>query len=93
MQNSGLGYSLNVLTSFNLVYDVPVLLVVSWRGHDENDAVEHDVIGRELLNLLDLLELPHTLLDPGDPAASVAEAVEQMESGGRCSVLVVREAL
>ncbi|WP_225987419.1 thiamine pyrophosphate-binding protein [Streptomyces spectabilis] len=47
MQNSGLGYCLNVLTSFTLIYDVHLPLVVSWRGHDGNDAVEHDVIGRQ----------------------------------------------
>lgn len=93
MQNSGLGYCLNVLTSFNLIYDVPVLLVVSWRGHDGNDAVEHDVIGRELLNLLALFELPHTVLDHGDPAASVATAVRRMEETQRCSVLIVREGI
>ena len=61
MQNSGLGYCLNVLTSFNLIYRVPVLLIVSWRGHDDTDAVEHDVIGRQLLPLLELFGLPHEL--------------------------------
>ncbi|BAJ28096.1 MULTISPECIES: thiamine pyrophosphate-binding protein [Kitasatospora] len=93
MQNSGLGYSLNVLTSFNLIYDVPVLLVVSWRGHDGNDAVEHDVIGAELLNLLDLFALPHTVLDHADVAGSVTAVLAQMEQHGRCSVLVVREGI
>ncbi|MFJ4678981.1 MULTISPECIES: hypothetical protein [unclassified Kitasatospora] len=93
MQNSGLGYCLNVLTSFNLIYDVPVLLVVSWRGHDGNDAVEHDVIGAELLALLDLFKLPHTLLDPADPAGSVARVIDQMKREQRCGVLVVREGI
>ena len=93
MQNSGLGYCLNVLTSFNLIYDVPVLLVVSWRGHDGNDAVEHDVIGRELLNLLDLFQLPHTILDHADPAGSVATVVRRMEDTQRCGVLIVREGI
>lgn len=93
MQNSGLGYSLNVLTSFNLIYDVPILLVVSWRGRDGNDAVEHDVIGRELLDLLDLFDLPHTLLDRSEPAASVAAAVGLMEERQRPVALVVGEAI
>ncbi|WP_257141817.1 thiamine pyrophosphate-dependent enzyme [Streptomyces sp. sk226] len=39
MQNSGLGYSLNVLTSLNLIYDLHVPLIVSRRGHDGNDAL------------------------------------------------------
>ncbi|MDN3260531.1 thiamine pyrophosphate-binding protein [Streptomyces sp. CSDS2] len=93
MQNSGLGYCLNVLTSFNLIYDVPVLLVVSWRGHDGNDAVEHDVIGAELLRLLQLFGLPHTLLDPADPAGSVSFILDQMDEKQRCGVLIVREGI
>ncbi|MEU2246325.1 hypothetical protein [Streptomyces sp. NPDC019224] len=93
MQNSGLGYCLNVLTSFNLIYDVPVLLVVSWRGHDGNDAVEHDVIGAELLRLLDLFALPHTVLDPADAAGSVSHVLEQMDKEQRCGVLIVREGI
>ncbi|MFF8383038.1 thiamine pyrophosphate-binding protein [Streptomyces kanasensis] len=93
MQNSGLGYSLNVITSFNLIYDVPVLLIVSWRGHDGNDAVEHDVIGAELLRLLELFRLPYTVLDHADPAASVATVIDLMDKEQRCGVLVVREGI
>ncbi|MFJ6752108.1 hypothetical protein ACIQNI_28580 [Streptomyces sp. NPDC091266] len=91
MQNSGLGYSLNVLTSFNLIYDVHLPLVVSWRGHDGNDAVEHDVIGRELPRLLEVFGLPWTVLDPQDPHRSVRECLEQYDGGRRTAVLVVRE--
>ncbi|WP_228984181.1 thiamine pyrophosphate-binding protein [Streptomyces sp. DH12] len=93
MQNSGLGYSLNVITSFNLIYDVPVLLVVSWRGHDGNDAVEHDVIGAELLRLLELFRLPYTVLDHADPAGSVATVLDLMDKEQRCGVLIVREGI
>ena len=93
MQNSGLGYCLNVLTSFNLIYDIPVLLIVSWRGHDGNDAVEHDVIGAELLRLLDLFRLPHTVLAPADPAGSLSRVIDQMDKEQRCGVLIVREGI
>ena len=91
MQNSGLGYCLNVLTSFNLIYQVPVLLIVSWRGYDDTDAVEHDVIGRQLVPLLELFELPWLVLDPGDPAGSVHTAVELMDQARRCTALLITE--
>ncbi|MEV7468327.1 hypothetical protein AB0O20_17760 [Streptomyces kronopolitis] len=91
MQNSGLGYSLNVLTSFNLIHDIHLPLVVSRRGHDGNDAVEHDVIGRELPELLDVFGLPWTVLDPQDPRRAVRKCLEQYDGGRRSSVLVVRE--
>ncbi len=91
LQNSGLGYCLNVLTSFNLIYQVPVLLIVSWRGHDDTDAVEHDVIGRQLVSLLELFELPQLVLDPAEPAASVHAAIDRMDQAQRCAALLVTE--
>jgi len=91
MQNSGLGYSLNVLTSLNLIYDVHVPLVVSWRGHDGNDAVEHDIIGRELTNLLDVFDLRWTLFDPADSYASVERCLAKGEGGRFTPVLIVKQ--
>ncbi|MFE1781513.1 thiamine pyrophosphate-binding protein [Streptomyces sp. NPDC059506] len=93
MQNSGLGYSLNVLTSLNLIYDLHVPLIVSWRGHDGNDAVEHDIIGRELLNLLDVFGLRHTVFDPNEPHASVERCLAAAEDGRATPVLIVKEGI
>ncbi|MEU5448442.1 MULTISPECIES: thiamine pyrophosphate-binding protein [Streptomyces] len=93
MQNSGLGYSLNVLTSLNLIYDLHVPLIVSWRGHDGNDAVEHDIIGRELLNLLDVFGLRHTVFDATDPYASVERCLAASEDGLSTPVLIVKEGI
>lgn len=93
MQNSGLGYCLNVLTSFNLIYDVTLPMVVSWRGYLGLDAVEHDVIGRELLDLLDVFGLPHVLLEPDRPRRSVERLLDAMAVANRPAVLVVREGL
>jgi phosphonopyruvate decarboxylase len=93
MQNSGLGYSLNVLTSFNLIYDVHLPIVVSWRGHDGNDAVEHDVIGRELTRLLDVFGIPWTVLDNEHPESSAEAFLKQYDSGRSTAVLIVREGI
>ncbi len=51
MQNSGLGYSLNVLTSLNLIYKIPVLCLVTYRGLGP-DAPEHLVMGRSCERLV-----------------------------------------
>ncbi|MGQ4516191.1 thiamine pyrophosphate-binding protein [Streptomyces sp. DW26H14] len=93
MQNSGLGYSLNVLTSLNLIYDLHVPLIVSWRGHDGNDAVEHDVIGRELTNLLDVFGLRHTVFEPEKPYTSVDRCLAKAEDGRFTPVLIVKEGI
>lgn len=51
MQNSGLGYSLNALTSLNLIYNIPALCLVAYRGLGP-DAPEHLVMGKSCENLL-----------------------------------------
>ncbi|RMH38284.1 MAG: sulfopyruvate decarboxylase subunit alpha [Nitrospirae bacterium] len=62
MQNSGLGNSLNVLASLNLIYRIPCLLIISWRGFQGKDAPEHLVIGQTLPQLLETLKIPYRTL-------------------------------
>lgn len=63
MQNSGLGVSVNALVSLNQIYDMPALLVVSWRGQDGRDAPEHRVMGAVMEDFLRLLRIPFAVLD------------------------------
>lgn len=69
MQNSGLGVSLNALGSLHILYRIPCLLLVTWRGFEGRDAPEHLVMGAVLPRLLDLFEIPHRA--PGSEAALV----------------------
>ena len=62
MQNSGLGVSMNALVSLNQVYDIPALLVVSWRGHGGEDAPEHLIMGGLMEEFMRLLRVPFALL-------------------------------
>ena len=64
MQNSGLGNAINVLASLNLIYQIPCLLLISWRGFQGKDAPEHLVIGQTMTQLLDTLQIPHRTLSP-----------------------------
>ena len=58
MQNSGLGVSLNALGSLHILYELPVLLVITWRGYGEGRArAPRD--GRCPAPLLDLFAIPH----------------------------------
>lgn len=51
MQNSGLGYCLNALTSLNLIYRIPALLLITYRGFGP-DAPEHLVMGKACEGIL-----------------------------------------
>ena len=62
MQNSGLGNALNILESLNLIYQIPCVLLVSWRGFEGKDAPEHLVMGQTMTQLLDTVKIPHRTL-------------------------------
>ncbi|MHC4267398.1 MAG: thiamine pyrophosphate-binding protein [Planctomycetota bacterium] len=64
MQNSGLGQCLNALTSLNLIYKLPCLLIVTWRGFEGKDAPEHLVMGKTCKKLLDTVGIPHFTFNP-----------------------------
>jgi phosphonopyruvate decarboxylase len=72
MQNSGLGVSINALVSLNQIYDIPVLIVVSWRGEGGEDAPEHLVMGDVMDPLLDLLRIPWRRLNLSTLAEDIA---------------------
>jgi len=63
IQNSGFGNIINCLTSFNLIHEIPVLIVISWRGYLGKDAPEHIVMGHRTLGLLKELLIPYETLE------------------------------
>jgi phosphonopyruvate decarboxylase len=80
MQNSGLGTSLNALASLSLMYGLPVLLVVTWRGFGGKDAPEHILTGEISPKLLDLLGVPYRVLAADSLDADLAWAAAEMDT-------------
>ncbi len=78
MQNSGLGVSVNALASLSTMYDLPCLLVISWRGEGGNDAPEHIMMGEIMLPILDLMKIPHRVLTRKPMGPQVAWAKEAL---------------
>jgi phosphonopyruvate decarboxylase len=79
MQNSGLGTSANALVSLSLLYRLPVVLLVTWRGFEGKDAPEHIVMGEITRPFLDMFGVPHRVLARGSEAADVAWARAEAE--------------
>jgi phosphonopyruvate decarboxylase len=95
MQNSGLGNTINPLTSLAdpEVYKVPMLLVIGWRGEPGvKDEPQHVKQGRVTLRQLDLLEIPHWVLDVNcDVNAILDAAFASMRERNAPVALVVRK--
>ena len=81
MQNSGLGYCLNAFTSLNLIYKIPVLVIMSWRGEDSSDAPEHIIMGEINQNLLNTCGMEYSVISSDNYKASLNTAIQQMEKG------------
>lgn len=76
MQNSGLGNAINPLTSIadKEVYQIPILLVIGWRGEPGvKDEPQHVKQGRITLEQLDLLEIPYKIVDANSDSRLIAE--------------------
>src|SRR5215207_8670275 len=93
MQNSGLGVSINALASLSLLYELPVLLVISWRGEGGRDAPEHLLMGQVTDRLLDTIGVSHDLLDPARLDEQVAAAAARLDQTRRPVALIVRKGI
>jgi sulfopyruvate decarboxylase subunit alpha len=69
MQNSGLGVCLNALASLSLIYHLPCLLLITWRGYQGKDAPEHMIMGDISPRLLETVGIPYRVLE--------AEAIQE----------------
>jgi phosphonopyruvate decarboxylase len=64
MQNDGFGNAINPLTSLQKIYNLPTLLIISWRGKPgENDAPQHLWSGKTLIDLMNLYEINYIVLE------------------------------
>ncbi len=88
MQNSGLGYCLEVLASLHLIYRIPLPLLVSDRGAP-SDFEEHRVLGQRARRLLDLFGVPWREASAERCDADARWLVEVSEAGGTPAVLLV----
>ena len=59
-QNSGLGNTVNPLTSLNHPFRIPTLLIVTWRGQPGlKDEPQHELMGGAMGSLLDAIAVGH----------------------------------
>src|SRR5688572_26507685 len=96
MQNSGLGNTVNPLTSLAdpAVYGVPMLLMVGWRGSPgEKDEPQHARMGLVTRETLSAIGVAHTVLptDLKEAEAAIAAAVADAKSREAPHALVVKK--
>lgn len=70
LQSSGLGNSLNALTSLLLPYQIPVLMVVSMRGDVSEWNAAQVPMGRAVRAIFDAIGIPHSTVESSDAAGA-----------------------
>ena len=62
IQNSGLGNTINPLTSLNYPFRIPILLISTWRGDPKtNDEPQHKLIGKKTRKILELIKVKNDI--------------------------------
>ena len=62
IQNSGLGNTINPLTSLNYPFRIPILLISTWRGDPKtNDEAQHKLIGETTRKILELIKVKNDI--------------------------------
>lgn len=93
MQNSGLGVSMNALVSLNDIYELPCLIVVSWRGEGGKDAPEHIVMGDIMQRYFDLIGVPWRVLGEETLDEDIQALTKTMNETKKPVALIVRKGL
>lgn len=75
LQSSGLGNSLNALTSLVLPYQIPMLILISMRGGADEWNTAQMPMGRALVPILDAMGVPHSTVESPETAAATVERV------------------
>jgi sulfopyruvate decarboxylase subunit alpha len=83
LQSSGLGNSLNALTSLLMPYQIPALMVVSMRGDSGEWNAAQVPMGRGIRGILDSIGVPHTTVESGEAAAATVRLAGKSAFGTR----------
>lgn len=96
MQNSGEGNIINPLASLTDtdVYNIPVLLVIGWRGKPGvHDEPQHEKQGKVTTGLLNVMGVDYIVLskEENKAEAQIKKAVAYMRATKQCYALVIEK--
>jgi sulfopyruvate decarboxylase subunit alpha len=83
LQSSGLGNSLNAITSLLLPYQIPALMIVSMRGDASEWNAAQVPMGRALPAILEAMGVPHLTIDAADRAEALVHQASATAFGTR----------
>ena len=91
MQNAGFANSLSTITSLVQLYEIPMILLIGWRGYLKNDAPEHYKIGKIQPKLIEILALDSKIITEKNWKVSCKWALKKIQNQKPCALIVKRD--
>jgi len=93
-QNSGLGNAINPLTSLNYPFQIPTLVICTWRaGPGLKDEPQHELMGEITPGLFDIMRIPRMAFPASDEAVAetLQSARRMMDDTGLPAALIMQK--
>lgn len=89
MQNSGLGNCINALASLDMLYGIPLLMIISHRGGKGEPIIGQVPMGRLTVPLLDTLDIPYQAPASGEGEEAVVASWEEAQKKRRPAAVLL----
>ena len=93
MQNAGFANSLSTITSLVQLYNIPIILLIGWRGYLSEDAPEHKKIGKIQPELIKILGLQSRVITEKNWKDVCVWTIKKIKNKKICVLIVKREFL
>ncbi len=91
MQNDGYGNAVNPLSSLQLMYKLPALILISWRAEPGRiDAPQHKIMGKTITQLLDVFSIPYKILSDSNLVESLKYAEEYIRTESQPFAFIIK---
>lgn len=91
MQNAGFANSISTITSLLQLYEIPLILLIGWRGYLKSDAPEHSKIGKIQPKLIKLLGLESKVVKDENWEDCCNWALKKIRQNTCCALIIRRE--
>ena len=91
MQNAGFANSLSTITSLVQLYQIPIILLIGWRGFLKDDAPEHEKIGKIQPELIKTIGLESKIVDEKNLRKTCDWALKKLNQGKSIGLIIKRE--
>ncbi|WGI18071.1 sulfopyruvate decarboxylase subunit alpha [Methanonatronarchaeum sp. AMET-Sl] len=89
IQGSGIGNSINALLSLTKCYEIPLPLLISWRGVYDEKIEAQKPLGKRLPRLLKAMDIPYKLYN-GKNHQEIREHIEQAYKNNEVHAVLLR---